>query len=122
MTENGKGLLLVMMDIDPKHEEEFNRWYNEEHIPERLAIPGFMHARRYRALEGSPKYLALYELESPQALKSEEYRYRYQEAPTAWTQQILKNVRNLVRNVYVQIYSEEKGTGSRTVARPDSAV
>lgn len=108
MTENGKGLLLVMMDIDPENEEEFNRWYTEEHIPERLEIPGFINSRRYRALEGSPKYLALYELESPEVLKSKEYHYRYHEAPTEWTQQILKKVKNLVRNVYIQIYSVEK--------------
>ena len=107
MTANGKGLLLVMMDIDPENEEEFNRWYTEEHIPERLAIPGFISARRYRALEGGPKYLALYELESPEVLNSKEYRHRYHEAPTEWTRQILSKVKNYVRNVYIQIYSVE---------------
>ena len=71
MNEKAPGLLLVMMDIAPEREEEFNRWYNEEHVPERLAIPGFKRARRFKALEGSPKYLALYELESPEALESQ---------------------------------------------------
>jgi len=37
-------------------EEEFNAWYDSEHLPERLAIPGFRSAR-----EG--KYLATYELD-----------------------------------------------------------
>ena len=70
MTERGSGLLLVMMDIDPEHEEDFNRWYDEEHVPERMAIPGFLTGRRYRAVEGGPKYLAIYEIKSPEVLDS----------------------------------------------------
>ena len=53
------GLLLFMTDINAAHETEFHRWYEEEHIPERLAIPGFLTARRFQTLEGSPKYLAI---------------------------------------------------------------
>jgi hypothetical protein len=45
------GLLLFMTDIDPSHESEFNRWYEEEHLAERMAIPGFVAARRFQALE-----------------------------------------------------------------------
>jgi hypothetical protein len=41
------GLLLFMTDIDPAHEDEFNRWYEEEHLAERMAIPGFLSARRF---------------------------------------------------------------------------
>src|SRR5262249_7452548 len=37
--KKGDGLLMVYCDVPAEHEEEFNRWYNEEHIPERLAIP-----------------------------------------------------------------------------------
>jgi len=40
------GLLLFMTDIDPALEGEFNRWYEEEHLDERMAIPGFITARR----------------------------------------------------------------------------
>ena len=47
-----KGLLLMMTDIDPANEEDFNRWYEEEHLAERMAIPGFINARRFTALEG----------------------------------------------------------------------
>ena len=36
--------------IAPEREAEFNRWYNEEHVPERLAIPGFRKARRFKAI------------------------------------------------------------------------
>ncbi len=61
-----KGLLLVLIDIDPEYEEEFNRWYTEEHFPpERVRCPGFLTARRFVSVEGEPKYLALYDLDDP---------------------------------------------------------
>lgn len=103
-----RALLLVMMDIDPAHEADFNRWYEEEHIPERMAIPGFLSARRFEAIEGGPKYLALYELEGPEVLESEAYRYRYGEGRTEWTQRILERAKNYVRNVYVEIHTESR--------------
>ena len=104
METAGPGLLLVMMDIDPEHEEEFNRWYEEEHLPERLGIAGIRSARRFRAVEGAPRYLALYELESPAVLDSDAYAYYYEgEGRTAWTERILGKAKNFVRNVYVEI-------------------
>ena len=44
----GGTILVVMMDVDPAHEDEFNRWYNDEHLPERLEIPGYVSARRFK--------------------------------------------------------------------------
>ena len=46
----GDGLLLVYSDVAPENDEEYNRWYNEEHIPERLSIPGVLDAARYEAV------------------------------------------------------------------------
>ena len=53
----GKGMLLTSMDIDAAHEAEFNRWYDREHLEERVAIEGFLEARRYVAHDGKPKPL-----------------------------------------------------------------
>jgi hypothetical protein len=106
--EKGRGLLLVMIDIDPEHEEEFNRWYTEEHLPERLACPGFLSGRRFIALEGSPKYLALYDLESPEVLQSDAYRKIF--GPSDWTKRISTHFVRAVRNVYLEITPEEIGT------------
>jgi hypothetical protein len=66
----GTGLLMVWADIDPEFEAEYHRWYDEEHTAHLLAVPGFLSAGRYAALKGSPKYLALYELEAPDVLRS----------------------------------------------------
>jgi hypothetical protein len=57
----GKGMLLTSMDIDAADEEDFNRWYDREHLEERVAIEGFLEARRYIAYSGSPQYLCLYD-------------------------------------------------------------
>lgn len=104
------GLLLVMADIDPANEEDFNRWYEEEHIPERLSVPGFHRARRFRAVVGGPKYLALYDVENIDVFKSKEYLDFYSgPKETEWTRRIVKKQTNFVRNIYMKIsdkYSE----------------
>ena len=97
----GSGLLLVAADIDSENEVDFNRWYDEEHIAERLSIPGFVRARRFTALEGGPKYLALYDLTSPDALQSDLYKSLTGEGRNAWTLKIQKQMKNYMRNVYV---------------------
>jgi len=56
----GKGMLLTSMDIDASDEAEFNRWYDREHLLERVAIDGFLEARRYIAHEGSRNISALF--------------------------------------------------------------
>ena len=52
--KKGNGLLMVYSDVAAEHDEEYNRLYNEEHIPERLSIPGVLNAARYEAVEGVP--------------------------------------------------------------------
>jgi hypothetical protein len=102
-----KGLLLMMTDIDAADEADFNRWYEEEHLDERMRIPGFINARRFTALEGGPKYLALYDLESPDVLQSAPYRHVVGAGKSAWTQRMEGQFRNFRRNVYVAL-SERK--------------
>src|SRR5262249_24058535 len=46
MPLSGKGMLITVMDADPAEEEDFNKWYDREHIVERVAIAGFLEARR----------------------------------------------------------------------------
>lgn len=89
-----QGLLYVEVDCPPELEGEFHAWYNTEHIPERLRIPGFVSARRYAALEGSPRWLAAYELTSLDVLDSPEYR-RWLGGPlqTAWTTRIVSSTK-----------------------------
>ena len=101
------GLLLLMTDIDPANEADFNRWYEEEHLDERMRIPGFINARRFTAIEGGPKYLALYDLESRDVLQSAAYRHVVGAGKSAWTRRMETQFINFRRNVYVGL-SERK--------------
>src|SRR5260370_8289003 len=74
MANKGTGLLMVWADVPADKEEEFNRWYNEEHLPERMAIPGFLGGARYEAVKGGPKHLACYELENAAVMESPAYQ------------------------------------------------
>ena len=103
--KKGTGLLMVWTDVPAEHEAEFNRWYNEEHLAERLSVPGFLSAARYEAVRGGPKHLAYYELESVAVLESEAYKH-VQDHPTEWTRRCSPNVlgTTFIRNVYTLIH------------------
>ena len=105
MATKGTGLLMVWADVPADKEEEFNRWYDEEHLPERMAIPGFLGGARYQAVKGGPKHLACYELESAAVLESPAYK-KVQASPTPWTQKIGPQAigRPFIRNVYTMIH------------------
>ena len=70
----GRAVLAVIMDVDRDAAGLFNGWYEEEHLPRMVQVPGVAAARRYRALAGAlpasgrDRFLALYELTSPDAL------------------------------------------------------
>lgn len=57
-------LFVVKATITKDQEPAFNRWYNEEHIPQFLQFKGAVSARRYKALQGEDRYqyMAVYEL------------------------------------------------------------
>ena len=87
-----KGLLLTLTEPPAAMEEEFNAWYDTEHLPERLSISGFHSARRWvdpHAPAGSGKYLATYELDSPQALQTPEYLAHVGDHFTPWSKRCL---------------------------------
>jgi hypothetical protein len=63
--EDAGGVILTAMDVDPAVEDEFNDWYNTEHIPILSKLPGMLAARRFRADRGTTRYLALYHVTDP---------------------------------------------------------
>jgi hypothetical protein len=101
---SGTGLLVVWTDVAPEYEAEFNAWYDQEHIPQLLGVPGFLTGRRYQAVEGKPKYIALYDLTDENVLKSDAFR-AVRESPTPWTKRITSQFRNTQRGVFRQIFS-----------------
>jgi hypothetical protein len=105
------GLLLAMMDIPAEVEADFNHWYDTEHIPERLAVPGFRGARRYKAVEGGPAYQALYELDSLDVLDTAEYK-RLATINSEGTRRIVPQFQNMFRGVYREIATEVPETAA----------
>lgn len=107
----GKGMLLTSMDIDPADEADFNRWYDREHLEERVAIEGFIEARRYVAEQGSPKYLCLYSTESIEVLDSAPYRTRLAQQ-TEWSKANMAKFKNMIRSVARITISKGTGRGA----------
>jgi len=90
------GLLAVWNGIATEDEAGFNAWYDGEHVPERLALPGFLAARRYRSDVAAHRYCALYDTESPLALTSPAYLERLAN-PTPATRAVMGKFRDMHR-------------------------
>jgi hypothetical protein len=107
----GKGMLLTSMDIGAADEAEFNRWYDREHLEERVAIEGFLEARRYIAHEASPKYLSLYSTETFEVLDSPAYRTALA-GQTDWSKANIARFKNMIRAVARITISRGTGRGA----------
>lgn len=69
-------ILVVQLDVAPEHEAEFNRLYDEEHVPNLLSVTGVAGGQRYKLEDGDDmlRYLAIYQLASPDIPNSEEWQ------------------------------------------------
>ncbi len=90
--------MLLSFDIAPEAIEEHDRWHTHEHLPERLAIPGFLRGTRWVATEGAPRYMVLYEVDSLDALASQAYLARLNN-PTPWTTRMMPHYRGMRRGL-----------------------
>ncbi len=105
------GALVIWTDIKPAAEEDFNRWYDHQHLEERVGVPGFLNGRRYKAIGDAPaKYLAWYEVASPDVLGSDAYGAR-QANPTEWTSRIMPEFLNVTRVTSARIAKSGGGLG-----------
>ena len=105
MAKNGanKGFLLVTMQPPPMLEEEFNAWYDTEHVPERLAVPGVLTALRFVCIDGHPRYLAMYDLENYDVMTSPAYLKVAHDKSSPWTKRVTSRVK-VWRSAGSQIY------------------
>ncbi len=106
----GKAILGVWNEAAPADEADFNDWYLREHIIERTAVPGMTRGRRYRALEGSPKYMALYEALTLDVLTTGAYRVQL-DNPTEWTKRVTSRFTFMRRAICNVIADEGQGIG-----------
>ena len=101
----GTALMMVWVDVPADKEDDFNRWYKEEHLAERMAVPGFLGGARYEAVKGVPRHLACYELESAAVLHTPAYQ-KVRANPTPWTRRCSPEIigTTYIRNVYTMIH------------------
>jgi hypothetical protein len=105
------GQLSIWTDVDPAHELDFNRWYNREHLQERMRIPGFRRARRFRSLVSCPRpYLALYDTDSVQIFQSPAYSQAFAQQ-SEWSQRNFARMRETQRRVGELLVDVGQGEG-----------
>jgi len=113
----GTGLLVIWTDITPEYEAEFNEWYDREHVPQLLTIPGILTGRRYQAVDGKPKYIAIYEMTDENVWKSDAF-HQVRENPTDWSRKMIPQFRNTQRGIFRRIFS----LGERPAKEPEFAL
>jgi hypothetical protein len=119
----GRAVVAIWNDILAEGRTNFIDWHNREHIPERVAIKGFLRGRRYVAEHGSPQYFTLYEADHAAVLSGPDYLERLNN-PTPWTRDATQAFRNTVRGVCETLFSTGPGDGGlmatlRFNAKPD---
>jgi len=97
-------LLAALMEPAVDQEDEFNDWYDDEHLPHMCAVPGVLNGARFLAVDGWPRYLALYDLESPATLTSDGYRAVTGKGFSPWTRRVLARVRGWQRLAFDQVH------------------
>ena len=86
----GTAILHIMTGCDPEAEDDFNGWYNEEHLPRLAEVDGVLHARRFIEAHGQPsegdrlplRYQAIYELADPAVATDPSFTHAGR--PTPW--------------------------------------
>lgn len=105
-----QGFLAIQSDVDPADETDYLHWLTREHVLERLAVPGFLAARVFRAQAGGRgRFLIFYRLRDAGVVDSAAYLARLN-APTPWSQRIMPKLKNFMRGGGA-ILQEQGGEG-----------
>jgi hypothetical protein len=67
------GILIASMNMANAAEDEFHDWYDTEHLPERVACPGFLRCHRWIGTTDRKISVATYDLENVDVLKGPDY-------------------------------------------------
>jgi hypothetical protein len=107
----GKGMMVTFTEVPTDLEDEFNQWYNREHLDERIGLPGFRRARRYQAVDASIKYMSTYECTQSSDIGSSTY-LDVLAAPSEWSKKIMPRFSKWHRMVCRVIADSSRGMGS----------
>ena len=92
-----KGLLFASFDYSPAQEDEFNDWYDLEHVPERMRVPGFLNAQRWIGDDNPKIAAATYDLESHAVLSSAPYMAVGYGNASVWTKRVTAIAKRILR-------------------------
>ncbi len=98
MSLYGSGALVLNFDVEPAAIAEHDQWHTQEHMPERLSIPGFLRGTRWIAEAASPRYLVIYEVRDVGVLTGTDYLQRLNN-PSPWTTRIMTKLRGMRRGL-----------------------
>jgi hypothetical protein len=108
---DASGELLIWTSVDPAYEQDFNQWYDQEHMQERAAIKGFRWSRRYHSDTCARPYLALYQTDTLHVFTSEPYRQAFTKQ-TQWSERNFTRMRDTSRRVNAVTALAGAGTGA----------
>lgn len=94
----GKGVMINWTNVTPEHRPAYEAWQCGEHMPGRLAIPGFLRGRRYFAHQAERAFLTLYEVTDLSVLTGADYMAKA-DTPSALTRQTTPYVRDSIRGL-----------------------
>jgi hypothetical protein len=94
----GSAAVAIWCDVALDVKAEFDDWHVHEHLPERLAIPGFLRGSRWVSLDGRNSYCMLYEAASLDTVSSGPYLERLNH-PSAWSRKMMPHHRNMTRSL-----------------------
>lgn len=94
----GAAVLTIWNGMAAGADADFAAWHVREHMPERLAVSGFLRGRRYAAIDAHPAYFNFYETSSAAVLTSPDYLARLN-APSPWTRRVVAQFRDTGRTV-----------------------
>ncbi len=108
----GEAVVAIWNDIAPDMRERFYDWHINEHMPERVGIPGFRRGRRYSAIDPAtkPEFFTLYELDTMQVAQGGDYANRLND-PTPATRVVTAQFRNTYRALSRVLVSHGPGSG-----------
>lgn len=107
----GRAFIVIWHGLQPGVEAEFERWHTEEHLPERLAVPGFLLGTRYINWQQLPHVcFTRYAIEDVDVFHSHAYLARLN-APTAWSRRVQPAMTNFLRGLCETVMSAGHGTG-----------
>lgn len=106
----GSGALVLWIDVAPALQAEADAWYVDEHLPDRVRIAGYRRASRYVAITGAPRYLSVFEADTPQDLANEGYLGLVRKI-NSQSQRIRAGFSNVARNTFVVRASAARALG-----------